>query len=68
MHFLVEGAVVSLEVTIFMNYDVDYKGSIKGRLFYNSGTKNYECNTEFVHNKVLPNIHFKRNGQQEKER
>ena len=57
---------MSLVVTIFMNYDVDYKGSIKGRLF--STTKNYKCNTEFVHNKVLPNIHFKRNDQQEKER
>lgn len=33
LHFLVEGAVVSLEVTIFMNYDVDYKGSIyKGKV------------------------------------
>lgn len=30
----------------------DHKGSIKRRFFYNY-TKNYECNTEFVHNKYL---------------
>lgn len=59
---------MSLEVTIFMNYDVDYKGLYKGKVILQLPKITNAICTEFVHNKVLPNIHFKRNDQQEKER